>query len=120
MRLINFFSSADEDFVRQNFKDPNEAEKLIASFRKRATIGVFVVTSFLIVATLAVGYAMGKTTSAMAEMKNIEAVQVKIEQCISDTHKQANDAATAKTQAEEANRNIQAQLEDCSRKQNKK
>ena len=116
MSPIKFFSTVDENFVRQNFKDSIEAEKLIAKHRKKAAVTLGVVTSFVVVLLLALGNAIMKINYTNAELTNVETMQVQVNQCMANAQQQMADAAAAQARAEELNRNTLVLLEECKSK----
>jgi hypothetical protein len=118
MSAIKFFSTVDENFVRQNFKDAVEAEKLIAKHRKKAVVILGIVASFVVVLLVALGYAVMKISNTKVELIIVESTQIQIDQCMTDTQQQATDAASAQARAEEVNKNTSILLEEC--KRNKK
>lgn len=120
MNLLKYFSTVNEEFVRQHFKDAGEAEKLIAKHHKKAVVTLGVVVSFLVVFFVALGYAVIKINSTSAELSVVESTQAQLDQCMTNTLQQATDATAAQARAEEMNKVILVQLEDCSRKPNKK
>lgn len=110
----------DEDFIRQNFKDADEAEKLIAKNRKKAIFVVGVGASFVVVLLIALGYAIMKIDNTKKELELAKSTQAQVDQCMMSVRQQAADAASAQAIAEEVNRNTMVRLEECARRPNKK
>jgi hypothetical protein len=117
---MKLFQNVDPDFVRTNFKYPAVAEALIRADQRRATITKIVISSFLLIMMVAIGYAINKQNIARDfQMKGLRAVS-QADSCQQQAQQQMQLAAASRQQAEEMHMKIQQQLVDCVKKTRKK
>lgn len=115
MSLIKFFSTVDEGFVKQHFKDPTEAEKFITRYRKKAKLVIGIVMSFMLLLSIAVGHASLKIGNIKTDKVQVKLLQKQVDECAVSSKQQMEDASASRVQAEKVNQAIEARLENCSK-----
>jgi hypothetical protein len=117
---MKLFQTVDPAFVRANFKDPTLAEAIIRADQRRAAITKIVVGSFLLIALVAIGYALNKQSMARSFQMQALTLVNQADSCQQQANQQMQQAAASRQQAEEMSKKIQQQLEDCLKKTRKK
>lgn len=110
------YKTIDEQFVRNNFKDPDLAEAIIQSERKRGTTITLVLGSLLIVASIAIGYAVKETNRANSIVMEAELTFKQTDNCRLQAMRQMKEAAEKRKMMEGQHQAIQDQLAACRKK----
>ncbi len=119
MKIFKWFNTVDEDFLRQNFKEPAMAEPFIRGGRRRDIILMIIVGIFVLVTLAAIVYGYVQKTIVAKEQQELVRVESQTAACIQDAQTKMATARYARTQAEEFNRKVQEQLKECGKKPNK-
>ncbi len=117
---MKLFQTVDPEFIRENFKDPKLAERIIQADQRKVTIMKVVVGSFLLVTMVAIGYAINKQNVARDFKVQTLNVVSKADSCQLLAKQQVSIEENARLQANERHMKIQQQLEECQKKTSKK
>ncbi len=106
----------DEDFIRNEFKDPELAKIFITNGKRRTIITSILIGCFIIISLIAMAFGFQQNIIAQKYQQETDAVKNQIEACSKESIALVRHILKVQQKAEESNKKAMDQLTECKKR----